>query len=138
MAKKTMSDEHKAALAAGAKQSKAVKGYLKALKDSGKKTKNRPEEDIAADMEAAKAIIKDDSAGVLVQLMACKDEAALETELRAAQSAGDGSDWDALTKDFVAQAAAYGERKGITWSVWRKMGVAGDVLVDAGVKRTRG
>jgi hypothetical protein len=132
-----MSEEHKAALAAGAKQTKAVKAYLEGLQDMApKKGRQRTEETVAAQLEAAKAVIADKGAGVLDVLNARQAESDLETELEA-MNTDTGPDMKALEKDFSKHVAAYGERKGITYSTWRRMGIAGDVLTAAGVPRTR-
>ena len=49
----------------------------------------------------------------------------------------DSIDYEALEADFVAAAASYSDRKGITYSAWRAAGVTPDVLKSAGVRRTR-
>lgn len=47
-------------------------------------------------------------------------------------------DMAALEKAFVAVAAEYGERKNLTYSTWRAVGVTPAVLDKAGIKRGRG
>lgn len=44
---------------------------------------------------------------------------------------------DELEQAFVAVAASYSERKGISYSTWREFGVPKAVLDKAGVVRTR-
>jgi len=46
-------------------------------------------------------------------------------------------DMEALEEGFVRNAASYSQRKGITWSAWREVGVPASVLAAAGIKRTR-
>jgi hypothetical protein len=40
-----------------------------------------------------------------------------------------------LEKDFVKSAAPYSERKGISYSAWRELGVPANVLEKAGITR---
>src|ERR1035441_6351016 len=49
----------------------------------------------------------------------------LEAEL---SSSGDTVDLAALEKDFTKVAKAYGDRKGISYSAWRSVGVSAPVL----------
>ncbi|HEX7134329.1 MAG TPA: hypothetical protein VF228_17265 [Iamia sp.] len=56
----------------------------------------------------------------------------LEAEL-ASKSAG--VDLSGLESAFVANAKGYGDRKGISYGVWRKAGVAPAVLKKAGISR---
>ena len=56
----------------------------------------------------------------------------LETELA---SSGNTVDIQGLEDDFVAAAAPYGARKGITYAAWRQLGVDPAVLRRAGIKR---
>ncbi|MGH9301337.1 MAG: hypothetical protein ACRD0E_05585, partial [Acidimicrobiales bacterium] len=49
----------------------------------------------------------------------------------------EGVDIVALERDFVAAAAAYGARKGISYASWREVGVDSTVLRRAGIARTR-
>ncbi|MCY4371564.1 MAG: hypothetical protein OXF41_19615 [bacterium] len=49
----------------------------------------------------------------------------------------DSVDYEALEADFVAAAASYSQRKGITYSAWRTAGVAPNVLKASGIRRTR-
>jgi hypothetical protein len=41
-----------------------------------------------------------------------------------------------LEKDFVKAAAPYSERKGISYSAWREVGVPAAVLDKAGIARS--
>ena len=51
--------------------------------------------------------------------------------------AGDTVDLAALEKSFVKVARPYGERKGISYSAWRTVGVPASVLQQAKIPRTR-
>ena len=57
----------------------------------------------------------------------------LEQELAAAD--GDGGELDEREASFIEVAAAYGERKGLTYEAWRSIGVAPRVLKAAGIGR---
>jgi hypothetical protein len=56
----------------------------------------------------------------------------LEAEL---ENLGSTVDLSAIEKDFVASAKPYGERKGISYGVWREAGVSAEVLKKAGITR---
>ena len=57
----------------------------------------------------------------------------LEQELAAA--GGDDSDLEELEAAFVEIAAAYGERKGLTYEAWRSVGVPPRAMKAAGIGR---
>jgi hypothetical protein len=44
-------------------------------------------------------------------------------------------DLQALEADFIAAAAPYGQRKGVTYGAWRQLGIDPAVLRAAGIKR---
>ena len=46
-------------------------------------------------------------------------------------------DLAALEKSFIKVARVYGERKGISYSAWRAVGVSASVLQQAKIPRTR-
>ena len=60
----------------------------------------------------------------------------LEIE-KALSELGTGDDYAALEEGFVANAASYSERKGISYTAWREIGVPARVLKSAGIKETR-
>jgi hypothetical protein len=127
-----MSAQHKAALAQGRREGRAVKQYLEAL---GSRRPGRPvtperlrdkiaslETRIGEEMDPLKALEmrqeRLDAEAALARAEAAEDFAALETA-------------------FVEHARSYSERKGISYSAWRESGVAADVLRRAGIARTR-
>ena len=58
-------------------------------------------------------------------------------DLQAALEATEATvDLEALEKEFVNAAATYSERKGISYSAWRELGVPGSVLERAGITRS--
>lgn len=129
--KRTMSDEHKAAIAEGRAQAKAVSNYLEALAaNKPKRGRQRTPTTIEARMTAIDAEIGD--ADQITALNLRQEKTDLQAELAAKQTTVDVS---AFEKAFVAQASAYGERKGISYKVWRDAGVAPAVLRKAGITR---
>jgi len=127
-----MSAEHKAALAQGRREGRAIKGYLEGL---GNRRPGRPvtperlrdkiaglEARIAAEADALKALElrqeRIDAQEALVRAEASEDLATLEAA-------------------FVEHAGSYSERKGISYAAWREAGVPADVLRRAGVSRSR-
>lgn len=126
-----MSDEHKAALAEGRNQGRAVRSYLEALerhkpKRGRKRTADSMQKRLARiDAELA-------SADPLKRLQLVQERIDLSAELEAADS---GVDLSALEADFVQAAAAYSARKGISYAAWRELGVDAAVLKRAGVSR---
>jgi hypothetical protein len=129
-----MSDSHKAALAEGREQGRAVRRYLEALEAHKPKRgrKRTPES-----MQKRLSIIEERlaSADPLTRLHLVQERMDLEVELSAG---GDGVDLQELEDAFVASAEPYGRRKGITYSAWREAGVDPSVLRSAGIRRGGG
>jgi len=60
-----------------------------------------------------------------------------DLDLEAHLAVGDNQlDLEALEVEFIATACAYGERKGISYSAWREVGVEPRVLKAAGISRS--
>ncbi|MGB5564840.1 MAG: hypothetical protein WBN93_00755 [Acidimicrobiia bacterium] len=128
-----MSAEHKAAIAQGRRESKAIKAYLEAI--SVPKRRGRPvtPESLEARIADLDQRIRNESDPLArVDLY----QARLDTQETLDQLA-ETADIDALEAGFVEYAASYSTRKGITWPAWREAGVSAAVLRAAGVKRTR-
>lgn len=127
-----MSEEHKAALAQGRRESRAIKAYLEALKsrrpgrpvtaDSVKKRIQSIDERLAAE---------DDS---LKQLELRQERLDAESTLKEVESK---EDIEQLEQGFIEAARPYSERKGISYTAWRQVGVPARVLKEAGIRRTR-
>jgi hypothetical protein len=131
--RKGMSDQHKAALAEGREQGRAVRRYLEALeqnrpKRGRKRTRDTVERRLAAVEEQLAA------AEPLGRLHLIQERIDLQDEL--ANMNGDGVDLGALEDAFVEAAPAYGARRGITYSAWRAAGVPPAVLRRAGIGRS--
>ena len=129
---RSMSDEHKAALAEGREQGRVVRRYLEALESHRpKRGRKRTPESIAKRLAAIDEQLT--AADPLNRLHLVQERMDLEAEL--AGSEGDGADLDELEAAFVEVAAAYGERKGLTYDAWRSIGIAPRVLKAAGMGR---
>lgn len=130
---KTMSDEHKAALADGRTQGRAVRNYLEALDESrSKRGRSRSRAAIEARLASIEADLAD--AGPLDRLRLLQDRRDLHVEL---EDQAPQVDLVSLEAAFVASAAAYSDRKGISYATWREAGVSAAVLKAAGIARTR-
>ena len=129
---RTMSDEHKAALAEGREQGRVVRHYLEALESHRpKRGRKRTPETITKRLAAIDEQLG--TADPLNRLHLVQERLDLEREL--ASSGDDGTDLDELEAAFTEVAAAYGERKGLSYEAWRSIGVAPAVLKAAGISR---
>ena len=133
--KKTpMSDAHKAALAQGCEEGRVVRRYLEALESSKpKRGRKRTADSIQKRLAAIEDRLLD--ADQLTRLNLIEERRRLEEVL---SKADDTTYLAALEKDFVKVARSYGERKGITYSSWRAVGVSAATLQQAKIARTRG
>ena len=129
--KGSMSAEHKAALAEGRTQSKAVRQYLEALEaHKPKRGRKRTPESIKKRLDTIDGQL--DSVDPLKRLQLVQERMDLRAEL---DNMEDKPDLDALAKGFTSSAKAYGARKGITYAAWRELGVDASVLKAAGITR---
>jgi uncharacterized protein YicC (UPF0701 family) len=126
-----MSDSHKAALAEGREQGRAVRRYLEALEaHKPKRGRKRTQESVQRRLAAIEEKLVD--ADALSRLHLMQERMNLMNELA---SSDDSVDMQAIEDEFVAAAGPYGARKGITYAAWRSMGVDPAVLRRANVKR---
>ena len=132
MARK-MSEDHKAALAKGREQGRAVREYLAAIEQERKPGRPVDRSAIEAKLpEIQGRIDAEPDPAKRVELI----QKRLDLEERLIEL-GDAPDTAQLEVDFIAAAAEYSERKGITYPAWREAGVPAAVLKQAGIKRTR-
>jgi hypothetical protein len=133
MARKKMSDEHKAALAKGREQGRAVREYLAALEQERKPgrraDKGTVEKRVA---EVQQRIDEEPDPTKRVELIQRRLD--LEEQLVAMQ---EEADLASLEQGFIGAAAEYSERKGISYTAWREAGVPAATLKQAGIRRTR-
>ncbi|MGH9064978.1 MAG: hypothetical protein ACRDZQ_04400 [Acidimicrobiales bacterium] len=129
--KPPMSTQHKAALAAGREQGRAVRRYLEAIEHNRPRRGRRRTVDTVkrqlASVEERLAV-----ADPLARLHLMQERRDLEAELG---QRDDTIDMTALEDEFVKVAKLYGGRKGITYSTWREAGVEASVLRRADVTR---
>ncbi|MPZ51595.1 MAG: hypothetical protein GEU79_02495 [Acidimicrobiia bacterium] len=127
-----MSDDHKAALAQGRRESKAIKSYLSAL---GSRRPGRPvtPETIKQRIDDVAEKL-DKETDPLRQVGLRQERLDLEQKLEEFDQQEDVADLEA---GFVEHAASYAERKGISYPAWRDSGVPASVLKKAAIPRTR-
>jgi hypothetical protein len=127
-----MSAEHKAALARGRSEGKAVRDYLDALRaNKPKRGRKRTPDSIKKRLAAIDTQLKD--ADPLSELRYVQERRDLEAELQSMDSAVDLS---AIEGSFVKVAKSYSERQGISYAAWREVGVEASVLKKAGISRS--
>ena len=127
-----MSEEHKAALAEGRAQGRAVRRYLEALEaHKPKRGRKRTPESMRKQLDRIETEIP--SADPLKRLQLIQQRLDLQKDLAASEET---VDLDALESEFVAAAKGYGERKGISYDAWRELGVPATTLKTAGISRS--
>lgn len=128
----SLSDDHKAALAKGRSEARTVRAYLDAMA-----TKKPRRAASAANLQQRLDRLTEQieaEQNSLKRLQLIQQRFNVEDKLKAVD---DSVDYEALEAAFVAAAASYSDRKGISYSAWREAGVAPDVLKSAGIRRTR-
>jgi hypothetical protein len=129
-----MSTEHKAALAEGREQGRAVRRYLEAL-EASKPRRGRKRSPDSLKKRLATIDSELASADPLKRVHLLQERSDLQDALESSKS---NVDLDKLEKAFVKSAAPYSERKGITYATWREVGVPAAVLTKAGISRSGG
>ena len=127
-----MSDDHKAALAQGRAEGRAVRDYLDALRaNKPKRGRKRTPDSIKKRLTTIDEQLK--TADALGELRLIQERRDLNDEL-----AGMGAEVDlsAIEGAFVKVAASYSERQGISYASWRDVGVPASVLKRAGISRS--
>ena len=131
MAVKKMTKAHKEALAVGRNQGRTVRRYLEALEtQKPKRGRKRTPESIARRLEVIDEAIE--SADRLTALKLTQERLDLQAELDVMNAGDDLSEHEA---EFVAIAASYSERHGISYMAWREIGIPAAVLRQAGISR---
>jgi hypothetical protein len=126
-----MTAQHKAALAQGRAEGRAVKNYLEALdRNRPRRGRKRTPESIKKRLGAIDAQIAD--ASPLLRLQLVQEQMDLQDELANLNAKVDHS---SLESAFVKTAAKYSERKGISYAAWRQLGVSAETLKKAGITR---
>lgn len=133
-AKRTMSADHKAKLAQGRNESRAVSKYLDALSaGKGKRGRKRTPESISMVIVRLDKELADASPIRRLELTQKRYDLVAERERLMTRV-----DLSGLEKDFVKVAKSYASRNGIGYGAFRVLGVTAEVLKRAGISRTRG
>jgi uncharacterized protein YicC (UPF0701 family) len=128
---RAMTDQHKAALAEGRSESRAVKAYLEALdQNRPRRGRKRTPDSVKKRLAAIDTQLED--ASPLQRLQLVQERMDLQREL---EQLGTTVNLSALEAEFVTTASKYARRKGISYAAWRELGVPADVLKKAGVSR---
>jgi hypothetical protein len=126
-----VSDAHKAAMAQGRDESRAVSAYLEALAaHAPKRGRKRTSESIDRRLAAIEASIG--AASPMSRLSLIQERLDLEAEQSTLSNASDITD---VEDRFVEVASSYSARKGISYAAWRELGVPAAALRRAGVSR---
>lgn len=133
MARRKMSDEHKAALAKGRAEGRAVRRYLAALEAESRAGRKPDRGTLETRLSSLQQQV-DDEADPARRLELIQQRLDVESQLA---EDDDGPDIEELEREFVSAAKGYSERKGITYTAWREIGVPARVLREAGIPRTR-
>jgi hypothetical protein len=125
-----MSKEHKAAMAQGRRESRAINAYLTALAN------RRPGRPVSA--ESLRKQLDDvgsklaSASNPLKRVDLLQKRIDLEQALERVQ---ESSDMAELEANFVASVGGYSDRKGVSYKAWREAGVPASVLKQGGVSR---
>ena len=127
-----MTEEHKAALAQGRKEARAIKAYLEAL-DARKPGRPVSKESLTKRKQKVEDKLEEtDNPLESVELIQSK----LDIEKALAELENE-VDMETLESGFVEHARSYSDRKGVSYTAWREFGVPAKVLRSAGIKETR-
>lgn len=125
-----MSAQHKAALAQGRRESRAIKMYLEAL---GSRRPGRPITPATLKKRINDLVAKIDAETDALRSVDLR-QARIEAE-QALARLETGVDIADLEEGFAKFAKAYSNRKGISYTAWREAGVPAAMLKRAGITR---
>ena len=132
--KNGMSDAHKAALAAGRAEGRAVREYLEALRaNKPKRGRKRTADSVRSQLAAVEAELAE--ADPVRELQLVQKRMDLQSEL---SNMGQAVDIKSLQDAFVKVAKSYSTRNHISYGAWREVGVDAAVLKSAGIGRGTG
>ena len=131
---KSLSPEHKAAMAEGRTEGRVIKGYLEAIRRT-KPTAGRPKTADSVNNRLDKINhLLEAKLDPLKRLGLLQERIELAGELKKIEE--NSTDLVAeLEPEFIAVAKSYGQRKGISYAAWREFGVSASVLKAAGISR---
>lgn len=126
-----LTDQHKAALAKGRVEGRAVRAYLEALRSNKpKRGRRRTADSIKKRLDAINEQLK--SADPLTEVRLVQERRDLMTEMEGMQS---NVDLKSIEDAFVKVVGNYSKRQGISYASWREVGVPAAVLSRAGLSR---
>ncbi len=126
-----MSQEHKDALAQGRIEGRTVRVYLEALEThKPKRGRKRTPSSIKNRLDAIAADLSD--VDPLKRLQLTQERIDLEAELERLEA---GNDLAELEAAFTQVAKSYAERKNISYTAFRELGVSAKTLKAAGISR---
>ncbi|MBW8825388.1 MAG: hypothetical protein JF603_03415 [Acidobacteria bacterium] len=129
--KRVVTEGHKAAMAEGRTQGRAVSAYLEVLEHHRpKRGRKRTPESIDRRLAAIDQDLS--SANPIKRLSLIQERLDLIKEKEAMAETVDITTFE---NDFVAAAKAYSDRKGISYAAWKELGVPAEVLKRAGISR---
>jgi hypothetical protein len=129
--KRTVTDQHKAAMAEGRTQSRAIASYLEAL-ETHKPKRGRKRTPDSIDKRLAAIDKSLETANPIKRLSLIQERLDLLNEKESLEG---NVDLSAFEDEFVAAAKGYSERKGISYAAWRELGVPPAILKQAGIGR---
>lgn len=113
------------------KENKIVEAYLVEIERKAGQPKGKTPEQLKADVASLTARVKDAEGIDKLELLQQREN--LYAEMKMAEEGA----LDSMEAAFIEVAAAYSERKGISYSTWREFGVPKGILEQASIKRTR-
>lgn len=127
----SITNEQRAAMAAGRAEGRAVKEYLEALETLRPKPgRRRTPESIEKRLDTIDDLLR--AAEPVRRLSLIQERNNLTVELQSLNSEVDITE---LETEFTRVAKAYADRKGIGYAAWREVGVSASVLKAAGISR---
>lgn len=125
-----MSNEHKAALARGRREARAIKAYLRAV------SARRPGRPVTTESLTARLNKIEDQLTSTSDPLQRVDLLQRRIDVNKSLEATTVKvDMDSLEREFAGSVGGYSERKGITYAAWREAGVPAAVLRRAGLRR---
>ncbi|MDP8929643.1 MAG: hypothetical protein M3O70_13985 [Actinomycetota bacterium] len=110
-----------------------MRNYLEALHADDQRGRPIDRQSVQARIERLQSQINDEPKAVRrVELI----QQRLDAERRLA-GLEESTDRESLVRDFIEVAEAYSQRRGITYTAWREVGVPAAVLKEAGITRGR-
>lgn len=129
--RKPFSATQKETLSEGRENSKIVRQYLEAIElAKPKRGRKRTLESINKQLSSIDKTLDTRATNPLQRLQLTQKRLELTTELERIKN---GPDLQGLEEQFLKVAKSYSEKKGITYTAWKELGVNPDVLSRAGI-----